>query len=193
MAKEIKKRSKFNIYYFLERYFKIIAAVLFVVVLLLGYFMVISGQMRVYFNYQNIDLVSAISENQRLLDSQAYLEKVAKSSFISPEENVYLSMAVPDNFDFTAIASQLTSLAQAYGFNVTSIQADKIKSADASANKANSIQKIKINLNIIGGDFSRLKSFLDGMEKSAMIFDIQSISFGANGSYQLEILAYYFN
>jgi hypothetical protein len=45
---------------------------------------------------------------------------------------------------------------------------------------------------IAGSDYNQFKLFLDGMEKSPMIFDVQSVSLVTNNSYQLEVLAYYF-
>ncbi|MFA6422632.1 MAG: hypothetical protein WCV92_04500 [Candidatus Buchananbacteria bacterium] len=191
MTKEIRKQKKLSLYFFIERYFKIIAPVLFILVLVIGYFLVIGAQLKIYREYKNVSFSNAVEENKRLNDSKAYLKEAVKTSFLSPEEEKYLSVAVPGDFEFTSIVSQLTPLAQAYGFNVVSIEADKLKTANES-NQPYNLRTIKISLNISGGDYNQFKSFLDGMEKSAMIFDIQSVSFGKNNSFQLEILGYYF-
>jgi len=191
MTKEIKSK-KYNFRYLLEKYFKIVAPLLFVLVIALGYFIVIGQQLKAYSDSKNIDLAKAVLQNRTLKDSKLYYKKALNNSFLSPDDEKYLSMAVPNDFNFTSIVSQLTSLAQAYNFNAVSINVDTLKLSSESM-QSNTIKSIKINLNIAGGDYAQFKSFLNGMENSAMVFDIQSVSFTKSNSYQLEILSYYFN
>lgn len=189
MAKEIKRRSGISLVFILERYFKILLPLAFIIVLVAGYFLVIAGQLKYYNNSREIDLPNVLSENQRLIENKKNYKKIVSKPLLDAGDDKFIAMAVPDDFYFTSIVTQLTSLAKAYNFNVVSIDADKIKSVTS----ANGIKSIKINANVVGGDYNQFKSFLNGMENSAMIFDIQSITFSKGNSYQLEIIAYYFN
>lgn len=189
MAKEIKRQNGINFIFILEKYFKVLLPVVFILVLIAGYFLVIDGQLKYYNNSKEIDLPNVMSENQRLISNKKNYKEIISKTLLEKGEEKLISMAVPDDFYFTSIVTQLTSLAKAYNFSVVSIDADKIKSAVS----VKGINSIKINANVVGGDYNQFKSFLNGMENSAMIFDIQSISFSKGNSYQLEIIAYYFN
>ena len=190
MAKEIKKQNKNRIYFLISRYFKIITPILFVVILAAGYFAIIGQQLDKFNNSRQVDLSNAVSRNNQLKENKAYLQQMAKTEFLSDDDKKYIAMAVPDKFDFTSIASQLTSLAQAYNFAVISIQVDKLKTDEIKSSSG--LMLVKVNMAIAGSDYNQFKLFLDGMEKSSMIFDVQSVSLVTNNSYQLEVLAYYF-
>ena len=102
-----------------------------------------------------------------------------------------IELSLPDDFNFTSIAAQFNSLAQAYGFNIVSFNADKM--ADNDISQKNHFRKAKISVSLVGGTYDDLKNLLNAIENSAMIFDVNSINFSGSNSYNLEIITYYFS
>ena len=187
--KEIELKSKFNPYYLIEAHLKLVVFLTVLLVFVLGYFIVISSQIEQYVESRNVKLKQVNLENENLTKKLSAYKKNFIKSFISQEENKFIEMAVPTGYDFTSVISQITSLAKAYNFKVLSVEADKV--SDAKALKS-TIKKVRISATVYGGQYDEFKKLLSGMEKSAMIFDIESLNFTSNDTYQIQLIAYYF-
>lgn len=181
-----KKDGKGYCCYLVVRHFKKLAWALGIAILVAGYLIVISEQISNYNSTKNVELSAVLDYNDVLRNSRDYYQRRMDSSFLNQNDEKYIDLAVPEEFDFTSVASQLTSLAQAYNFRVASISVDKSNDSSSS-----DLKKIDISLEVAGGGYESLKGLLAGIESSLMFFDVRSISFGQNGFYGLEITSYY--
>lgn len=189
MPKEIKNQEK--ILYIIERYFKFILFIVFVFILIIGYFIVLGDKYSSYIKSKNITLVG-ISDSIKNLENDKRLIQNAKKANLTMEEERLIYMAIPKTFDFSSIVSQLTSLSNSYNFNVNNIEVTKAEiSEEISSNQG--IKSTRISLSVSGGNYEEFKRLLSAIETSSMIFDVLSVNFGSGGSYDLVIRSYYLN
>ena len=189
MPKEINNGEK--IIYIVERYFKWIALIIFVVVLVLGYWVVLKDKYGAYMESKNITL-SGMEESIRNAENDKIAMQNTRKIDISADEENLMYMAVPKAFDFNSIVSQLTSLSSAYNFSVNNIEVAKGDETENVASGQN-IKSARISMSISGGNYEEFKRFLSAVETSAMIFDVLSVNFSAGQSYDLVIKSYYLN
>jgi Tfp pilus assembly protein PilO len=189
MTKEIKNGEK--IIYIMERYFKWIALILFIVVLTIGYFVVLKDKYDAYMESKNITLAGMEESIKNAASDKIAMQNIKKANISTDEENL-LYMAVPKTFDFNSIVSQLTALSSAYNFSVNNIEVAKGDETEDAVSGQN-IKSARISMSISGGNYEEFKRFLSAIETSSMIFDVLSVNFSAGQSYDLVIKSYYLN
>jgi len=191
----------FNRHYIIElvsQYFSFVLASIAVVVLMLGYVLVIDGQIKHYQQSTYVELPQIRSAVDQLEAKKQSLEADEKNGLaFTAKERELLSLMVPEQFDFSSITVQLSGLAQQYGFLVTQIEAVEDK-RDVSQNMASkkteeSIKKVKIKMSVSGQEYESFKQLISAIESSVMLLDLQSLTFSNSGtSFDLEILGYFY-
>lgn len=176
-----------------SRFRRPLLAAVFLVILIAGYFIVLSGPLQAY--RENFSLLGRLKADSAV--ARADLEKaqgLAKTAVrLTPLENKLIDMALPLRPDDSSLVAQITSLAQKSGFAVSSI--DIVETNGVSAAKANSEQigRISMRLKIKGGGYEELKQFFSQLESSLMMIDVYSVSFNDKlPVYDLALVSYYY-
>ncbi len=185
MTKEIKKpgvKKQEKVLHIIDYYFKWIALVLIVIILLGGYFMVLRDKYSAYAQSKNTTLVG-MKDSLKNAENDRLAIVNAKHATLSFDEEKLMSLAVPSKFNFSSMVSQLTSLSTAYNFNVSNIEVAK----------DDGVKSARVTMSVSGGNYEDFKRLLSAIETSSMIFDVLSVNFNSGQSYDLVIKSYYLN
>ena len=189
MTKEIKNGEKIS--YIIDRYRGWIALVLFVIIMVLGYLIVLKDKYNNYVQSKNVNLAGIEQALKNVENSKSAIQNVKKVT-LSDSEGRLIDMAIPKEFDFNSVVSQLTSLVEANNFSVNNIEVDKDISKEDLLLKQN-VKSVKISMSVTGENYESFKRLLSAIEQSSMIFDVISVDFNSNQSYSLTIKSYYLN
>lgn len=190
-----------NRHYFLEllnQYFLLVLCALVVLVLALGYALVISEQVQHYQQSTYVELPQIRAAVDQLDAQKKALEADEKNGLaFTTQERQLLGLMVPEQFDFSSITVQLSSLAQQHGFLVTKLEAveDKrdVVSTATAKNAENTLKKVKIKMTVSGKEYESFKQLVAAIEGSVMLLDMQSLTFSNSGtSFDLELLGYFY-
>jgi Tfp pilus assembly protein PilO len=164
-----------------------------IIILIVGYFTVISPKLKI--KEGRAKVLSTLSKEVRSMQSES--ESLSRYSdnlleFTSKEE-WFLSLALPDEFDLPSIVVQLTKLASDNKFIVNNIAAEPVNSNGVTSGNLKKVD-IEMSVNgVEGSDYGNFSNFIDALESSIMIFDVNSISFTPNEiGYKLELSTYYY-
>ena len=175
------------------RYRQFLFAVIFLAVLLGGYFLLLQPLLDSY--RQNLILASKLKGD---IDSAQVFLAVAgangsQATVFSDDEKKLINLALPDQLDHSALVSQLSSLASTSGFKVASIDINEnVSSENQTKTTSSNIGRVNVNLKLNGGDYQALRNFIDLAEHSVMLMDINSLNFSAKPPYQVSLAVYYF-
>lgn len=179
-----------------SRFFKTTLLVLFLIILILGYFLVIQSQYQdlIKTKYTTLpELESGIAS--LAANREAMAKYLADGGRFSPAEERLVNLALPDEFDLSSVLLQLDGLARKNNFVLaqTDINENTAKNKDQST----PLKEVMININLAGGDYNDLLSFIGDVEKSLMFLNVNSIRFvgrsNAATGYELVISAYYYS
>lgn len=190
-----------NRHYFLEllnQYFIFVLFGIVVLVLVLGYVLVVRDQVVQYQQSTYVELPQIRAAVDQLDAQKKALEADEKNGLaFTAQERQLLGLMVPEQFDFSSITVQLSSLAQQYGFLVTKLEAteDKRDVANGSTTKKaeDPLKKVKIKMTVSGKEYESFKQLVTAIEGSVMLLDMQSLTFSNSGtSFDLELLGYFY-
>jgi hypothetical protein len=121
----------------------------------------------------------------------------------STQENI--NLILPNVNDLPNLIVQLEALAKQTKFNLQGIaiseKSDTGKAVDTRpGSKTSTIAKelpggvrvLKITITLDGGNYTRLKEFLQAAQSAWRLLEVNSISFARDGSYAVELSAYYY-
>lgn len=177
----------------LNKYFKLIVILVAVLVLMAGYYLVISPKMEIK-AAKDKSLLELQSEVDQLKADSDFLSKYSSKIIeFTPEEERKLNLALPSEFDLSSIIVQLTRLASEHKFMVENVQTSEVS---VNGLNDNNVKRIDIEMTVsgVGGnDYGNFGRFIEALESSLMIFDVKSISFTPEKiGYQLELSTYYY-
>lgn len=190
-----------NRHYFLEllnQYFIFVVLGVAIIVLMVGYVLVINGQIKQYQQSTYVELPQIRSAVNQLDMQKQSLEADEKNGLaFTMKERELLSLMVPEQFDFSSITVQLSGLAQQYGFLVTKLEAAEDKRDTAGATtaktKENPVKRVNIKMSVSGNEYESFKQLISAIENSVMLLDIQSLTFSESGTtFEFELLGYFY-
>lgn len=119
------------------------------------------------------------------------------------QENI--NLILPNFNDLPNLIVQLEALAKQTKFNLQGIAISEKSGTDKAVNtrlgnKTSTIAKelpsgvrsLKITITLDGGNYTRLKEFLQAVQTAWRLLEVNSISFARDGSYAVELSAYYY-
>ncbi|MEK7653078.1 MAG: hypothetical protein AAB358_01170 [Patescibacteria group bacterium] len=188
---------------FFNQFFAPIVALIFVAIVIIGYFLVLKIQYAEFVQSRDVDLNRL---NQSINDlrekKEMFNQKIGLSVAIDPAEERLLSLALPDGYDFPSILVQLTTLAEDSNFAVKNIEINETNLSAPKAGEAaikssvggQKLKKVNIRMELAGGSYYDWKNLLTNIESSAMIFDILAIEYVPEKSdHTLSLVAYYYS
>lgn len=206
------KLSRANI--LLNRHIKKATILVFVVVLLAGFYFLLIPRIK---NLRELSksLLPAKMAELEILD--IYSNKIDElETLIKSFQNKYstqikdLEQVLPTKAQLPELIAQLDALFQKSGFSIISLTFAETDLAKGEArNKESSaeseeaggllpeknLRPIELTLDIAGGDYPAFKALLNKIEKHIRLLDIISVSFGSGreeGIYTLNMRTYYF-
>ncbi len=206
----INAQIKNNINIFLDRYFGAIAIITAVIVLVLGNLLLVWPKYKQIIN----DIESA--EKKESLDyakRQKYLNqlKELKSEYqkISQDDIKKIEIMLPQENNKEELLAQMENLISKNGFLLTDLRVEDVaakQESSAGAAKGQSagdkglivqaakpgLNKVKININVVGTDYEGLKRLLGVIENNLRLMDVTNLFFDPEGrKSSLEMYAYY--
>lgn len=186
----INKKEKLN---FIQLYFKPLALLLVVVLLIGAYFFLWAPKIDkiISFNKQFIaEKRERLANNENILAELNAINDIYQS--INSESREKIKKILPDSPELPSLYYSLDNLAQTFGFKVTSItvNADKSKlkereiTVDNSGNATNGqdnnkkmAQFLEANAVIEGGGYQNIKNFITALTHNLRIFDIGVLNY----------------
>ena len=177
----------------LNKYFKPIIFLLLILILIFGYYLIIVPKWEIKSNKVRA-LAMLQAEVDKLKVDSEYLSKYSSQIIkFTPDEEHKLNLALPSEFDMSAVVIQLTKLASGYGFIVDNIQ---VNEASTRILTDDNIKRVDIELSVTstgGNNYGNFGKFIEALESSLMIFDVRAISFTPETvGYKLELSTYYY-
>jgi hypothetical protein len=144
-----------------------------------------------------------IIETQNRLIALKKQAKVWEELRQSKQENI--NLILPNVNDLPNLIVQLEALAKQTRFDLQGIaiseKSDTGKAVNARLGSKTStiakelpggVRSLKITITLDGGNYTRLKEFLRAAQTAWRLLDVNSISFARDGSYAVELSAYYY-
>lgn len=185
---------------YLHRYFFVLAGLMAVVMLVLGYRMIIKPKYNTITKELQKTIESRI-ESKDLMNRylQRLDEYVQNYNAIPRETRNKLNRVFISDYDPEIIFSLMEEVARKQGVVLLSqeMRSGEDRAGAASAKGADDktpggIQKIEFSANFSGLDYQSFKSLLRALEESAPLFDIRSVNFDPSSrNVSLEMTAYY--
>ena len=179
----------------LSRYYKMITLVLVTSVFVLGYYLLVP-------KYQEISLGGEYSLDtleQEKSSRQNYLKDLKKIienyNQISQEDIDKLKQILPEQKDIPNLFIQLQALVEDNGFILSSVDISEGNAGVAKGNNSNGavIQRLNINLDLVGRDYIALKEFLQSLEYNLRLYDVNAVYFvPGSDTYSINLFTYYF-
>ncbi len=195
---------------FLNKTYKILRAMIFVLVIVVGYlifiqpkFASIQDQQKTMLGEQGGELKGLKQYSKELQELQLTFDSYKKTQAQNLEK---LSQILPTGAAVPNLMAQLEAVAQASGFNITSFSATEgliargLKSEETGVEISSGLASLKeqketaslpqldesihvlnIVLMVSGGDYLEFKKLLNNLEKHIRLLDINSISFSSEG------------
>jgi hypothetical protein len=149
------------------------------------------------------------SLKDRIVETQnrlVILKRQAKTwEELQQGEQENINLVLPSVNDLPNLIVQLEALAKQTKFNLQGIAISEKGELNKTTNTrsgsvASTIAKglpsgvrtLKITITLEGGDYTRLKEFLQATQSAWRLLDVNSLSFARDGSYAVELSAYYY-
>jgi len=180
----------------LNRLFLPAVVLTLLVVSVAGYFLVLNGKYQVLTNAKSVDLPAAdqrLQSLQRELD--AFKAGQLPGSAFTAEEQRLLTQVLPSSVDISSLTIQLSNLAKANNFVMTSVTLGNGNGngATVATSTKNTAKSAAVTVNFSGGTYYDFQNLLKALESSVMIFDVKSVTFaGDAGDIALEMVTYYY-
>lgn len=151
----------------------------------------------------------ALTNSRQLQEERDLLSE--KYRTLSPEDLERLNRMLPDNADNIRLILNIQQMAQTYGMAISSIKfdAETVKPANGTASSTSAVSAVdatkaqrdygdfEIEFTTTGS-YDNFQKFLEDMERSLRITDIQSVTFGSEVdatkqgyTYTVKLLAYW--
>lgn len=198
---------------FIVRFYTEIMIVVIVAILLGGYCLFLSKDIKQIFEEREFSLTSIKAHETYLQGYLASLEKLNKNYMSFTEQQLVLMQSIlPKRQDFPSLFVQFQDLAEKNKFSLSSINLIEVPAAVAapvpvgqeqtgsSAAPANAaplpadlIRQVNITISVSGGDYFALKRFLADIEANMRLFDVVMLNFGSaqEGPYQINLKTYF--
>lgn len=207
MAADIKRsKQKNNLNLFLNDYFNLIILAILVVILSLAYFFLIGPKLKMTtaIMQENIESQKRLyTEQERKLRDLKTVKRIYEE--IVPADLTKFNNVLPDSYVKERLFGELEEIIVRQGFILGSITltsdqqdlAEGIPLPEMSADNGDAtlvnVGQISISLDVSAIDYGGLKQLLRTLEANSRLFDIKSLTFGAEAdSVQLEMVTYYY-
>jgi len=204
LKKNNKKRDRLNLA--LNKYYWLIAALLFLVILALGTWFLVWPEISKSQQIAKELLPSKVEELDLLTQYTAKIKDL--ETLVANIDNQYgrslslLQQVLPTQANVPELIAQVDALTRKSGFEINSIDITEslssgtVKKGAPKAVANNPLHLVNINLNVAGGSYPSFKILLDNIEKNIRLLDLSSISFSGSVAeavnYNLNLRAYYF-
>jgi len=198
---------------FIVRFYTEIMIVIIVAILLSGYCLFLSKDIKQIFEEREFNLTSIKAHETYLQEYLSSLEKLNKNYMSFTEQQLLLMESIlPKRGDFPSLFVQFQDIAEKNNFIMSSISlaevplevaapvpmsengdSGTVAPAAAEVLPAASIRQVNVTISIGGGDYFSLKRFLADIEANMRIFDIVTLNFGEAqvGPYQINLKTYF--
>lgn len=176
----------------LDRWYRWIAAVVLVVVLLLGWMVFLQDGYR---ELRDSSIGGYQETVERLNDRQAHLQQLRtmeeEYSRLEQERLRHIDYVLPRSIDATAMIADLSTFATAAGVRVMNI--DVVRSAeDTAMDSVVRTAVITLNVQTPDGSYDQLKQLLSALETYTPVLDLETLAYTpGNTSYALQLRTYY--
>lgn len=199
-----------------SKYFIIIDVFFILLVLYVGYYLLLSPNIKRLQAGKSLGYEARKEEEARLVSHLEGLESMRLDfKGITEDKLNELALILPREEDFAGIFVQMQDIALKNNFILNSIDISHIDSSGSqegnSAEESNNspqdnetkdavadasggrIKQLNISFSIGGGNYEDLKNFLRSIEKNIRIFDIYDIRFGSvdGGPFNIDLRTYY--
>ena len=174
---------------FIHEIYPLIIVLIVVAVLFVGYVQLIDSQCQRYWWSKNYTLASLKNEDNSLAAALSDYQKVPPGE-IAAGERALIDLALPEKFDFSNLAVQLSTLAENNGFKVSSLEnreapGDNFTLADSK------LKGTDVTLALKGGSYENFKKLLQAMESSILYLNVTGVSYN-NDDYQIQLRTYHY-
>ncbi|MBU1132564.1 type 4a pilus biogenesis protein PilO [Patescibacteria group bacterium] len=192
VKKSSKKKSAFsaNAEIFIKMYQPIVLIV-FLVLIIVGAFLLVM--------FYGNDITALREENQRqekILETKRQELDKLKAVKIDPEAMAATGQKIleilPQEKDLPDIFLQLEAMAEKNNLFMNMINVAEDAAMETEEGAPAKIKKLNLNMNLSGGDYFTLKSYLNDMEKNLRLMDVQSIVYSPESkTFNLSVNTYY--
>jgi len=204
-AKKNKKRNS-ALTLALIRYYRLITALLVVVIIFLSYQFILEPK------YQQVSLggqYNLATLEEELNKRETYLKSLKELSGnyqkISQDQIENLKKILPAEKDIPSLFVQLQTLTKQYNLMLATISINetsetpptKKNKAQEETSPVQEIKKMDISLNLIGeegeNNYLAIKEFLSALENNLRLFDVNSVYFNpTSANYSINLFTYYY-
>lgn len=176
----------------LDRWYRWIAAVVLVVVLLLGWMVFLHDGYR---ELRDSSIGGYRVTVERLRDRQAHLQQLRtmeeEFTMLEQERLRHIDYVLPRGIDATAMIADVSTFATTAGVRVMNI--DVVRSAeDAAIDGIVRTAVITLNVQTPDGSYDQLKQLLSALETYTPVLDLETLAYTpGNTSYALQLRTYY--
>lgn len=182
-----------------SRFYLIITAVLVAVILAVGvYFILLPKYWQARANSSQVYQALIKEEAKRADYVKTLGELIANYKKINSQEVNKLKTLLPPGKDFAGLFVQLQGLAEENNFLLSSVNISEMPDQTPAAGQkksANTVKKLSVNVNLIGGKtsgYENFKSFLASLEQNLRLFDVEAVYFTPQSpKYGLTLFTYY--
>ncbi len=200
------KKTKQQINDILNKYFKWMIFFTVIFILIIGYFLIIQPK------YED---TMTFLENRLNMEKQDYLNKKEKMQKFEKLMEVYgdidaknidkINTLLPNNYSYERLFTEISSLVSKNGMLLTRVNINEHEgeasgeSGDGKDKKElrdlpRPVKTTKLSIDVIGVNYSGLKSLLSDLETNSRMMDVINVTFNpANNSAGLDIQTYYFD
>ena len=193
MGKAQKVTSNLHLRLIFARFYKVITAVLVLLILGAGYYFILGPKYRETGQTSRANLVLAQTELEKRKKYYADLQQlVANYQKISPAEVQKLKLILPEGKDIPGLLVQFQALATKNNLLLASIN---FNDAGPASDKEK-IKKMSISVELLGGhanSYTEVKNFIASLETNLRLFDVSSIFFTPDSAtYSMTVSTYYY-
>lgn len=193
---DIKKK----IFHFFNKYYILITVILIIIIFTFSYLYFFKDEISEIRKVGVVDYQKKLDElevkKRNLSELKSVFEKYEK---LRKEEIEKLDMILPSDKDIPSLYIQLDAFAKDVGLNLSSIEIAEKGVTTLKANQPGStatslgLKSVSISIAIKGIDsYSKLKLFLNSIEKNIRLFDISSITYSPSvDAYKISLTTYY--
>lgn len=191
---------------FYVKHFKIFVVLLFLILLLPGYFLLINPENTKYKQNKSSALLQEQTLNQKMLQLQKYKKIIINYEALDPQDKQKIGEIIPIGPDEANLYINLESLAEQVRAEVSSINIQLNEEKNPTSQKvpaktpAEPVQKnitgqlksLTVNLSLTSISYNKIKQLFALIETNVRLMDIKSFVFSpSDGSLSLVLTAYY--
>lgn len=203
-SKPVNKKVKTPI---LIKYFRPLIIILPVTVLLLGYFLLVRGELSKYNQQKDQSFAVEASLDAKLDHLVKLRQNVVDYENISLIDREKIDAILPENLNESDLYVNLESIAKDSHVNMllksiniqpakeqTSKSSNQIMSGDSRQPIGSAVEKVDISLSLSGVNYANLKALISALEENLRLFDVQTFNFNPSPevkALELSLTSYY--